>query len=66
MGLDLNCPAVQEIIKEGSRPRISSRERIEAERLLKVELAIRKNSERAWYYDLATNELKRYDRLNAM
>lgn len=62
VGLDLNCPALKEFLKE-KRPRLIFEERGHAERLTGIQVEASKRPGRAWHLDLGTGKWMRYSDL---
>ena len=63
MGLDLNCPALAELVEGRTDLRIRFEDRPSAERLLEVSIRTREHPKRAWFYDLECGKWMRYDSL---
>ncbi len=63
MGLDLNCPALAELVEGQTNLRIRFEERPSAERLLEASKRALEHPKRAWFYDLGSGKWMRYDRL---
>ncbi len=63
MGLDLNCPALAELVEGRTDLRIRFEDRPSAERLLEVSARARERPKKAWFYDLETGKWMRYDNL---
>jgi len=63
MGLDLNCPALAEIVEGRTDLRIRFEDRRSAERLLEVSTRAWERPKKAWFYDLENGKWMKYDNL---
>jgi Fe-S-cluster containining protein len=63
IGLDLNCPALAELVEGRANLRFRFVDKPSAERLLKVNTRAREHLKKAWFYDLGSGKWRRFDSL---